>query len=59
MRWFLWTLIAWDALIIVLAASQVGKPRKPLEASTFAIMVLINALMIAGLLVTLDRGLSS
>lgn len=56
MRWFLWTLIGWDVLTIVLAASQVGKPRGPLEASTFAILVLINALIIAGLLVTLDRG---
>ena len=59
MRWFLWTLIGRDVFNLVLSASQIGKPRKPLEASTFAIMVLLNAAIIAGLLITLDRGIPS
>jgi hypothetical protein len=58
MRWFLWTLIGWNVLSVVLSATVVGKPRKPLEASTFAVMTLVSSAVIAGLLLTLERGVS-
>ena len=52
MRAFDWILVAWWLFGTVLVVASVGKPRKPTEPSTAAIVVLINIALIAGLLIS-------
>jgi len=37
-------------LALTITVAQVGKPRKPLEASTAAVIIVIHALLIWGLI---------
>lgn len=52
MHWFDYFLIGWFLLGLTLMAAQVGKPRKPLDGSTLAVAVVINAALIAGIVLT-------
>lgn len=54
MHWFLWTLAAWHALGALLVVANVGKPKKPTTGSVAAVIVLIEAAIIAGLILTLE-----
>lgn len=49
MNWFLWFLVGWWLFSAVVTVAQVGKPRKPLAASTAAGVVVIDTLFIAGM----------
>lgn len=51
MNWYLWFLAAWFLTNAVLVVAGVGKTRKPLEPGTAALVVLIDALVIAGIFV--------
>lgn len=59
MRWFVWVLIGYYVFNIVVMASVVGKPRKPLEASSFALSVVIMGAIITGLVWVLLHGVSA
>lgn len=49
MNWFLWFVVAWWVFNAVATVAQVGKPRKPITASTAAAVVVIEALFVAGM----------
>lgn len=50
MNWFLWFLVVWFILNAVITVAQVGKARKPVTPGTAASVVVIEALLIAGVL---------
>jgi hypothetical protein len=47
-NWFLWFLVAWFVLNAVTTVAQVGKSRKPISPGVAAVVVVIEALFIAG-----------
>lgn len=49
MNWYLWFLAGWFLLGAVVTVSQVGKPKKPTTAGVAAGVVVIDALIIAGI----------
>ena len=51
MNWYLWFLVAWFLLGAVMVVANVGKPRKPTTPDIAAIIVVIDALLIAGIFV--------
>lgn len=51
MNWFLWYLVVVYVLGAAFSVSQVGKPRKPLEAGAAGFAVIYSALVIAGIFV--------
>jgi hypothetical protein len=52
MNWFDWMLVALFAYSALLVVAQVGKPKKPTEPVTAAIVVAIDAALIVGLVLT-------
>lgn len=52
MTWFDYFLVAFWLFGIGMTVTAVGKPRRPIESTTAAIVVMINLLFIAGLLFT-------
>lgn len=50
MSWFDYVLVAFWLFGAFVTITVVGKPRKPLDSTTAAIIVAINILFIAGLL---------
>jgi hypothetical protein len=52
MHWFDYFLICWFLLGLTLMAVQVGKPRKPIDGSTLAVAIVIDAAIIAGIALT-------
>lgn len=58
MRWFLWALMGWYGVATVITASQVGKPRRPLTATAFAVSLLLSIAVVVGCVVALDRGVA-
>jgi hypothetical protein len=50
-NWYLWFLVAWFLLGAVLVVANVGKPRKATTPDIAAIIVVIDALLIAGIFV--------
>lgn len=51
MNWYLWFLAGWFLLTAVMTVSRVGKPSKPTDSGTAALVVLVDALLIAGIFV--------
>lgn len=51
MNWYLWFLAAFFLMSTVVTVSMVGKPRKPTTAGIAAAVVIIDALLIAGIFV--------
>ena len=51
MNWYLWFLAAWFLLSAVVNVAYVGKPRKPTTAGVAASVVVIDALIIAGIFI--------
>jgi hypothetical protein len=49
MNWFLWFVVAWWVANAVYIVTQVGKPRERITAGTAAVVVLFEALFIAGM----------
>lgn len=49
MNWYLWFLAGWFLLTAVVTVSRVGKPSKPTTAGIAAGVVVIDALLIAGI----------
>jgi hypothetical protein len=52
MDWYLWTLVGFFAYCAIATVAQVGKSRTPIEPGIAAILVIIYAALVAGLLVT-------
>lgn len=49
MNWFLWFLVGFFMYGGLVTITLVGKPRKPLQADVAAVVVFIDALVIAGI----------
>jgi hypothetical protein len=50
-NWFLWFLAGWFLWGAVVSVWMVGKPRKPLAADSAAVIVVVDALLIAGIFI--------
>jgi hypothetical protein len=50
MNWFEWLLIGWWTMTAFAVIGNIGKPRKPTEPLTAAIVVAINAAFIVGVI---------
>lgn len=50
MSWFDYILVALWLFSVLATVTSVGKPRKPIDGTTAAVIVAINILFIAGLL---------
>jgi formate hydrogenlyase subunit 3/multisubunit Na+/H+ antiporter MnhD subunit len=46
-----WTLVGIQVLGLMASAYSIGKPRKPYEASAFAVQVFLSALIIVALFI--------
>ncbi len=44
-----WTLVGLQVLGLILGAAAIGKPRKPLDAGTFAVQVFVASAIILSL----------
>lgn len=49
MNWYLWFLAGWFLLTAVFTVERVGKPSKPTTAGVAAGVVVVDALLIAGI----------
>lgn len=56
MDWFLYLLIGWMALNALTTIVMIGKPRTPTTPVVAAAVVAIDALLIIGLIATLQAG---
>ncbi len=44
-----WAMVGLQVLALIRGASMIGKPRKPLDAGTFAVQVLVASVIILSL----------
>jgi hypothetical protein len=56
MTWFGWLLVGLIALGGLLSVGQIGRPREPLTPGTGALIVVLDALLILGVVLVGTKG---
>lgn len=54
-HWLAVSLIAMYALSSIVTITQIGKPRKPLDSSSAAVIVVINSLIVTAIVIAAFR----